>query len=81
MISAVQSIIGMSQFDQSSAPLVPSGPPPQQQQEQNTVPPIVHTQASTAGTSFGRRGNRRAQNSVVSDMSQSQHQGQQRPGH
>ena len=81
MISAVQSIIGTSHFDQSPAPLiVPPGLPPQQHQ-QSTVPPIVHTPASTAGTSFGRKGNRRAQGSVVSDMSQSQQQGQNGPGH
>ena len=75
-VSLIRSVIGMSQFDQSSAPLVPLGPPPLQQQQQNIVPPIVHTPASIAGTSFGRRGTRRAQGSVVSDMSQSQQQPQ-----
>ena len=72
MVSDIQSVIGNTNTDSTTGSIVPLPPPPSESIPPTpSIPPVIHTDPSQAGSTFGQSGTRHpiSDSTVVSEVS------------
>ena len=72
MVSDIQSVIGNTNTDSTTGSIVPLPPPPSESIPPTpSIPPVIHTDPSQAGSTFGQSGTRHpiSDSTVVSGVS------------